>query len=254
MRGLTALERAYSSLSHGSRLIAVASEGAELVRRDGVLAVVVPAARERSVLNCVTYEKPPALIAAYGELAAAYDEIGAAWTVWVPPGDDEVTTHLAERGHVLDAEPEAMARTLEQPPARPPLEDWTADGSMSDVGAINDLAYGYDGSFARALPGLSGEGLFVYVARVEGRPAGCLVAVDLGANTDIEWVAVLAEARGRGLSAKLLAHALADAAERGQESSTLVATKLGRPVYERLGYRGVGALQMWERRDGLAAT
>ena len=48
MRGLTTIERAYASLSHGCSLIAGASEGAELVRRDGVLAVVVPAARERS--------------------------------------------------------------------------------------------------------------------------------------------------------------------------------------------------------------
>jgi GNAT superfamily N-acetyltransferase len=213
-----------------------------------VLAVAVPAARERSVLNCVTYERPRALRDAYRDLVAAYDEICAQWTVWVPTGDDQAAALLAERGHVLDAEPEAMARTLDEPPARPPLEDWTTEGSMGDVGAINDLAYGYEGSLARGLSGLASEELSVYVARVEGRPAGCVVAADVDSNTDIEWVAVLAEARGRGLSGKLLAHALADAAGRGQQTSTLVATKLGRPVYERLGYRRVGALQMWERR------
>jgi GNAT superfamily N-acetyltransferase len=245
---LTILERAYSSLVHGCRLIAGASEGAGLVECDGALGLVVPAAPERSVLNCVTYEHPRALRRAYHRLAAAYNEIGAQWTVWVPSGDDEAAALLAERGHVLDAEPEAMGRTLDEPPACPPLEDWTAEGSMEEVGAINDLAYGYDGSFERALSGLAGEELLVYVTRVDGRPAGCLVTVDFGSNTEIEWVAVLAEARGRGLSGKLLAHALADAAERGQESSTLVATRLGRPVYERLGYRGVGTLQMWERR------
>lgn len=238
-------------MSHGCRLIAGASEGAELVQRDGVLAVVVPAAPERSVLNSVTYQHPQALADVYGEVAAAYDAIGAQWTVWVPPGDDEATALLAERGHVLDAEPEAMARTLEQAPARPPLEDWSAEGSMEDVGVLNDLAYGYEGSFTRALSGLAADELFAYTARAGGRPAGCLVAVDVGSNTDIEWVAVRAEARGHGLSGKLLGHALADAAERGQQSSTLVATKLGRPVYERLGYQGVGTLQMWERRRPL---
>ena len=30
--------------------------------------------------------------------------------------------------------------------------------------------------------------------------------------------------------------------------STLIATKLGYPVYEQLGYRDVGGLEMWERR------
>jgi predicted acetyltransferase len=62
-------------------------------------------------------------------------------------------------------------------------------------------------------------------------------------------VAVVPEARGHGIAGKLLAHALADAAERGLETSTLVATNLGRPVYERLGYRQFGALEMWERRS-----
>jgi GNAT superfamily N-acetyltransferase len=61
-------------------------------------------------------------------------------------------------------------------------------------------------------------------------------------------VAVVPEARGRNIAGKLLGHALADAAERGLETSTLVATRLGRPVYERLGYRPFGVLQMWERR------
>jgi predicted GNAT family acetyltransferase len=61
-------------------------------------------------------------------------------------------------------------------------------------------------------------------------------------------VAVLPEARGQGLSGKLIAHALADAVDRGVTTSTLVATPLGRPVYERLGFRGLGVLEMWERR------
>jgi GNAT superfamily N-acetyltransferase len=80
---------------------------------------------------------------------------------------------------------------------------------------------------------------------------GCLLMSDHGSNSDVEWVAVAPEARGRGLSGKLLAHALADAAERGLETSTLVSTRLGRPVYERLGYQALGSLQMWERRRAL---
>jgi hypothetical protein len=41
---------------------------------------------------------------------------------------------------------------------------------------------------------------------------------------------------------------LEQARERGKRASTLIATKLGYPVYEKLGYREVGALEMWERR------
>jgi predicted acetyltransferase len=64
----------------------------------------------------------------------------------------------------------------------------------------------------------------------------------------VTLVATIPEARGRGLAGTLLGHALADARERGLETSSLVATKAGRPLYERLGYRGVGAVEMWERR------
>ena len=42
--------------------------------------------------------------------------------------------------------------------------------------------------------------------------------------------------------------ALADARERGCTTTTLVATKMGHPVYARLGYRDLGRVQMWERR------
>jgi GNAT superfamily N-acetyltransferase len=241
--------RVYSSLGHVCRLIAGASDGAQLFERDGVLAAVVAAAPERSVVNAATYARPAALRDAYDDLAAAYDEIAAHWTVWVHHGDDESAALLGGRGHVLDAQPEAMARALDDPPGRPQLEDWTAEGSMRDVGILNDLAYGYGSdSFRHALAGISGDDVRVYVASAKGRPAACLMTVDDDSNTDIGWVAVEPEARGRGLSSKLLAHALADAAERGQRTSTLVSTKLGRPVYERLGFRGLGRLQMWERR------
>jgi GNAT superfamily N-acetyltransferase len=232
--------------------LSAGSPGSRLIERDGVRAVLVPAAPERSVLNSVTYGRADALREALEEVAAAYDEIGARWTVWVRPGDAEAARLLAERGHVLDAEPEAMARTLDEPPARPELElDWTREGSMRDVAALNDLAYGFDGSFGRALADVRIERGGVYVARAGGQPVGCLVIVDHDGVADVEWVAVAPEARGDGLSGRLLAIALADAAERGCELATLVSTRLGRPVYERLGFRALGALQMWEwRRPG----
>jgi GNAT superfamily N-acetyltransferase len=75
-----------------------------------------------------------------------------------------------------------------------------------------------------------------------------VVVWDHGDDCEVAWVATLPEARGRGVSKQLMARALADARERGQLTTTLVATKLGRPVYERVGYRDFGAIQMWERR------
>lgn len=242
-------DRLHGSLRHWHRLVGAASPGARVVQHPGVVASVVPAAAERSVVNAVVYERPEALAAAYDELAAAFEQAGAQWTVWVPEGDHDAARLLAARGHVLDAEPAVMARTLDDPPPRPALSDWTGAGDLGDLGRINDRAYthGTD-SFERALAGLPVEDLHVYVARVGGVPAGCLMTADHEGNTSLEMVAVVPEARGRGLAGGLLAHGLADAAERGAATSTLIATALGRPVYERLGFRAFGKVQMWERR------
>ena len=68
-------------------------------------------------------------------------------------------------------------------------------------------------------------------------PSACLLMTDHDGNTDLGMVAVVPEARGRGITGKLLGRALADAAERGNRTSTLIATKMGYPVYERAGYR-----------------
>jgi N-acetylglutamate synthase-like GNAT family acetyltransferase len=247
------IDALHASMRHWYSLVGAGSDGASTLERDGVLAALVPASPERSVINAVVYEHPQALADAYDEIAAAYDEIGAKWTVWVHTGDDASATLLESKGHVLDAAPEAMGVDLtEFPPQRPPddaLPDWTAHGELADVGPINDRAYGFGGDwFSRALSRLPEGAVHIYVARQDGEPVACSATADAGTNTEVQMVAVVPEARGQGLSGKLIAHSLADAVERGCRTSTLVATQLGRPVYERLGFRGLGVLEMWERR------
>src|SRR5829696_7975539 len=126
--------------------------------------------------------------------------------------------------------------------------DWTADGDFVHVGPINDASYPFGtDSFSRALVCLPEDsGAHVYLARVDGEPAGCLLMIDHDGTSEVQMVAVRPEARGTGLSGRLLAHALADAAKRGARSSTLIATRLGRPVYERAGFRVLGRFEMWE--------
>jgi ribosomal protein S18 acetylase RimI-like enzyme len=238
---------------HWYRLVGRASPGARALEAPGVVAAVVPAAPERAVVNATLYETPARLEAAYDELAAAYSEIGAKWTVWVQPeGREQAASLLESRGHVLDAEPLAMARArdgaLERTADSIPA-DWTAQGEIADVGRINDRAYGFGAdSFARSLVSFPEETIHVYVARADGEPVACVGMVDSDGNSEVQMVAVVPEARGAGLAGKLLAHGLADAAERGNRSSTLIATKLGYPVYKRLGFEPQGSFQMWERR------
>ena len=114
---------------------------------------------------------------------------------------------------------------------------------------MNDRSYTFGtDSFSRALQTLPDGVAHVYLARdEEGAPIGCLTIVDHEGNSEVQMVAVVPEARGRGITSKLLGHALADAAERGSETATLIATPLGYPVYERVGFRPLERVAMWER-------
>lgn len=249
LHNVPVIERVVDGLFAFYNLCAGSSEGAHTIERDGVLAAVVPAAPERAVVNGVAYRNPDALHAAYDEAADAYGQIGAKWTVWVWPEDDAAARFLEDRGHVLDAQPAAMLRDLDgvERPTPDALPDWTGAGDFAVVGPLNDRAYSFGtDSFTRTLRRRPGEATRVYVARDDGEPVGCLLTTDHDGNTDIECVAVVPEARGRGISGNLLLHALADARERDMDTSTLVSTALGHPVYERLGYRPLGRFSMWE--------
>ena len=157
------------------RMLASGSRGATLFERDGVLASIVPACPERSVINSVTYRDVGSLAAVLEELAGAHQRAGVrAWTVWVPEEDRETASLLEAAGHRLDAIPMAMSLELaELPEPEPDGLDWDDQATPAEVSRINDLAYGLEeGSFGAALRELPADlSLRLYRARVEGEPA-----------------------------------------------------------------------------------
>jgi GNAT superfamily N-acetyltransferase len=243
-------ERMLNSMRSAFRLVARSSEGAHVVELDGVMATVTPAVPERSLPNSVVYESQEALIAALPELARHYDESGIdAWTVWTPEDDEDAIAALRDAEHELDADPAAMSIDLSGLDEPPEIDHRTGDDLIPVIADLNDRAYDHDdGPFTRMLaehpPGVSRN----YVADVDGEPAACLLILPVDGDASVYWVATRPEARGRGLATRLMHRALWDARENGCDISTLQATKLGEPVYARLGYESHGALQMWERR------
>jgi GNAT superfamily N-acetyltransferase len=212
--------------------------------RDGVGAVVTPAVPQRSVVNSVIYERGADVAAAYDWLSELYADVDA-WTVWVPPGDEATGRFLESRGHKLDATPQAMALELSSydPPGQLPAPE---RGTLEQLARINEAAYPWrDGSMERAVGGMHSSGdLHVYVTE----EASALGILDHEGDASVVLVATLPEAQGRGLSSRLLAAALVEARERGNDISTLQATKMGEGVYARLGFERLGALGMWEKR------
>lgn len=252
MDDATLLDRSFESLGASIGLMARGDPANRLVELDGVAAVVSPGAPDRSVVNGVAYRDAAALEAGLDELAAAYRDAGVrAWTVWVRSDDAEAARAVEAAGHRLDATPEAMGLELgELRPPRGPEPEWSGDWDMAAAGLINDHAYGdSEGMFSRAMGRLPEGAGQLYLARIDGHPASYVLVHDHDGDCVFSLAATEPQFRGQGLAGGLLHRALLDARERGCTTSTTQATQMGRPVYARVGYRDLGQIQMWERRD-----
>ncbi len=229
----------------------VGSAGEVLRPADGVAATLVAAVPERSLPNSVVYSDADALTdAVLDELGAAYDAAGVrAWTVWVRPGDDALAARLAARGHAHDAQPLLMVGELAAMDLAPRATlEWEPEADWRLIGRLNDRAYGLPGDLERLGAAIRDDRTQRWVARVDGAPAGCVGIHVHEDDAEVWMVAVVPEARGRGLSAEMLRHALAAARDAGATTTSLEATAMGEPVYRTLGYRGLGRFGMWERR------
>jgi GNAT superfamily N-acetyltransferase len=223
--------------------------GGEIFEDGDIQAAIIAASPNRSFFNSVFYSDSEHLLDALPRLAEAYEAAGVnAWTVWIPATDERARAGLSDAGHVLDATPRAMGlelSALRMPKPDPELEI-RAEMDMELVRLINETAYGFTpGDFPTIKPM---PDTAVYLASLDGETVGTTLTWDRGPDAEITFVATLPEARGRGIAGRLLGQTLERERDRGKSGSTLVATKLGFPVYEKLGYRHVGGLEMWERR------
>lgn len=220
-----------------------------LIRREGLLAAVVPAAPQRSIFNSVYYDDAAALAAEIDDLRAVYESHGVrAWTVWVPEADRETARLLGGRGHSLDSTPRAMAMELTDLAALPPAPG-VEHGPIGPPACaeLNDRAYGYGEDGFRAA--LAGETAIHWHGAFEGEaPVGCVGTIAVGDDCCVTGVATPPEHRGRGIASWLMVRALAEARDEGMVTASLQASKAGAPLYERIGFRDLGLIEMWELR------
>jgi GNAT superfamily N-acetyltransferase len=242
--------RALAGIRDEVEAFGTAASSSSLIRREGLLAAVVPATPQRSLFNSVYYSDAAVLAAEVEGLEATYDRNEVqAWTVWVPDEDRETARMLAARGHELDANPRAMALDLSGLAAGPPAPAGVEPrpGDAPTAAALNDRAYGYGPDGFRA--GLAGETAIRWHAAYDGEEAiGCVGTIEVGEDCCVTGVATPPEHRGRGIASWLLWRALDEARERGLRSASLQATRAGAPLYERLGFVDFGFVEMWELR------
>lgn len=85
------------------------------------------------------------------------------------------------------------------------------------------------------------------VARIDGTAVATATAVMTGDAIGIYAVSTVPEHRGKGLGAAVTWAAVAAGRERGGTWSVLQSSAMGRPVYERMGYRVVGQYRFIRR-------
>jgi GNAT superfamily N-acetyltransferase len=119
------------------------------------------------------------------------------------------------------------------------------------MGRLNDRAFGLPGDLERLGEAIDDDRTRRWVARAGGEPVACAGIHVHEGDAEVWMVAVVPEARGRGLSAELLRHALSAARDEQDATTTaLESSAMGEATYLRLGYRALGRLGMWERRSG----
>jgi GNAT superfamily N-acetyltransferase len=235
-------------------LALAAADGVQASFADGaVLATANPAIPDSVWVNAVTWTDGAALITELPALEHFYARAGVrAWTVWVPPGTPHpVRAALAAAGHAVGSTPELMAAELAGLRLEPGRTlDLAPAGDWAGVVACNDAAYELPPamSFAHQFRRADATAMRPWVARVGGRPAAALVTLDVDGHCWVGFVASVPAVRRTGTTMALLRSALADARAAGATSTSLEASRDGRPVYERIGYVALGPLEMWERR------
>jgi ribosomal protein S18 acetylase RimI-like enzyme len=219
-----------------------------VLRRPGLLASVVPSAPDSPALNAAVAVEPDAGPDRLDELADAYARVGVRrWAIWIDGGAHGATARLRKAGLAVASASPGMGAEIAALGARP--ADPAPNADLHTVGRVNDLAYGnVDARLERTLTTLEEGLLRGYRADLNGAPAAVALALHHGSDCGVSFVATVPQARRRGLATQVMHSVLADARANGLETITLQATEQGERLYQALGLRRLGPMELWERR------
>lgn len=160
--------------------------------------------------------------------------VGAPHCVWstvVPRGRQELADiAMPCMGLVLGDRPAPTDTPIEAP-------------SLSLVGALNDRAYGQRDRLGPLIAAIVDPRVRTHGVQVDGEWACVALTLRVDGDVSVQYVATEARYRRRGLAARVITAALAEAHADGMRTATLQASPDGRGVYERLGFRVVGTLR-----------
>ncbi len=215
----------------------------------GVEAFCVPERPEHLRFQQVYFHDAGALAVALPTLEDFFRDLGIpAWRVALLPGDAEGRRVLEGAGFRPDAvRMDALGLALEDVPDTRPDFPLEASETQDDMVAINKRTWSALGGQLDVWLRPPRLEVHTLVAKEDGVPLACGMARDVGDTTGIYMVATVPEARGRGLAAQVMHGLHHHARARGMKAAVLQATPEAKPLYQRLGYRDLGAWENWGR-------
>ena len=244
------LQLVLRSVAASQRLLGRHGPDGYVEEGSGWVAAVLPSLTEASLVNGIVVLDPATLPDALALMSAVYFNHGVRrWGVLLQPSP-ALRPQLREAGLAREALPFAMAGQVSQMTTETDNQPTTTP-DFPTVGRINDQAYGHvDDRMYDLIAGFPPEAGHTYGADYDGEIASVAVVTDHETDAAVSFVATVPWAQHQGLARRIMRSALADAKQRGQLTSTLIASHAGHRLYASLGYRDVGTLELWEHRDG----
>lgn len=217
--------------------------GGETYERDGIFAVasVIPVTMFNQAFVTRPLDDPRR---ALGDAIAFFDARNLPFAIRVREGVDPAAERACEELGVpySDTVPGMVLTDLAR-------ANRTVDGlEIRTVASMTDLQH-HIAILVEAfgIPAALAEGLFaarilslldveLYVGYVDGKPVATSALAASTRVAGVYNVATVAAQRGRGIGEAMTAHAVRRGASSGCVISSLQATEMGRPVYERMGF------------------
>lgn len=171
------------------------------------------------------------------------------WRVSPNAASPDVLATLEQAGLRLEFREPALIAALASMPSPEPVEGLTIETATTPAGRAEWAALACDGfgladdvraamSVAEStIPDGEYETQFRYTGYLGGKPVAVSSLVMAGGLAGIYAVATLPEARKRGIGAAMTLHATSEGKAKGADITVLQATDMGRPIYERIGFR-----------------
>ncbi len=231
--------------------VARRTAGARIVERNGLL--LIAGAHSSPVIVNTAYRLRPELSRqdALDQMREFYDDLGHGFGLMVSERRDADLEQVALRGGWMPVI-ELPAMVLDKPPhpvvlgagatlrVADSLEDLIAFRGVLQAGFAEDADEVEMIASAFAQPAsIAGDNVRVAIVSVDGAAVAAGLVMVLDATAVIAWVATVPSHRRRGLGVAVTAFLAAAGFELGASQSTLLASPMGVPVYQRLGYRTV---------------